>query len=329
MKRIFPIILLVLALGLGAQAADPIRLQGGLRQLLARYGDQVGVVLIDIRSGRSISQNGDLPFPAASVIKLPIMAATFKEAENRKLSLEDRIAMTENKKLPGSGVLQWLKPNTYTIWNLTRMMISLSDNTATLLLSEKLGLPKLNEYCQAFGLRYTIIKDRTTLVEPPSPEANYTTPQDMARLLLKIYCRDGFADQSVKDMLAFMENQRYRWGICRPLPWRTKIANKTGNLDGVLNDVGIVFTPGGDYILSVFTRGFPKKREAREIINAVSAYVYEAYQPGKIAVEEQKAKMRAKKTPRRDLTAVPCAVTRAAENSTASKFSLTEQVLLI
>lgn len=276
------IILLAWAAGSAANAVDPLKLQAGLRGIVDRYGERVGLTYVDVKSGRAVSINGDLAFPAASVIKLPIMAATFREAEDHKLSLEDRIAMTEDKKLPGSGVLQWLKPNTYTIWNLTRMMISLSDNTATRLISDKLGLEKINSYCRSLNLKQTVLKDGTALVEPPSPETNYTSPRDMADLLIKIYHHDGFAEQSVKDMLAFMENQRYRWGICRPLPWRTKIANKTGNYDGVLNDVGIVFTPAGDYVLSIFTTGFPKKREAREIINAVSAYVYEAYQPGKI-----------------------------------------------
>lgn len=282
MKRFFTIILLLCITVSAAGAVDPLKLEAGLRGIVGRYGERVGLTLVDIKTGRSVSINGDRAFPAASVIKLPILAAVFKEAEDHKLSLEERIAMTEDKKLPGSGVLQWLKPNTYTIWNLSRMMISLSDNTATHMLSDKLGLDAINAYCQAVNLKRTVVKDGTALVEPPSPVANYTSPQDMANLMLKIYNRDGFAEQSVKDMLAFMENQRYRWGICRPLPWRTKIANKTGNLDGVLNDVGIVFTPAGDYILSIFTNGFPKKREAREIINAVSAYVYEAYQPGKI-----------------------------------------------
>ncbi|MBI5699720.1 serine hydrolase [Candidatus Saganbacteria bacterium] len=283
MRKFFSIILLALAV------MDPLKLEAGLRQIVDRYGERVGLTYVDVKSGRAVSINGDLAFPAASVIKLPIMAATFKEAEEHKISLEDRLAMTEEKKLPGSGVLQWLKPNTYTIWNLTRMMISLSDNTATRLISDKLGLEKINAYCQTVNLKQTVVKDGTALVEPPSAEANYTSPRDMANLLMKIYSRDGFTEQSVKDMLAFMENQRYRWGICRPLPWRTKIANKTGNYDGVLNDVGIVFTPAGDYVLSIFTNGFPKKREAREIINAISAYVYEAYQPGKI-VKSRRAK---------------------------------------
>ncbi|MFA4904977.1 MAG: serine hydrolase [Candidatus Margulisiibacteriota bacterium] len=294
MRKFFSIILLALAVSSAANAVDPLKLESGLRGIVGRYGEKVGLTLVDIKSGRSVSINGEVAFPAASVIKLPIMAATFKESEDHKISLEDRLAMTEDKKLPGSGVLQWLKPNTYTIWNLTRMMISLSDNTATRLVSEKLGLDAINAYCRAVNLKQTVVKDGTALVEPPSPEANYTTPREMADLLIKIYSRDGFAEQSVKDMLAFLENQRYRWGICRPLPWRTKIANKTGNYDGVLNDVGIVFTPAGDYVLSVFTNGFPKKREAREIINAVSAYVYEAYQPGKIV----KAKIKLKKKKR-------------------------------
>lgn len=295
MNRVYIIILIFFSLHSSVMALNFARLETNLHQKLGQYGSKVGLVFIDCKTQTVISINGDKTFVAASVIKLPIMAAVFKEYEQGKLLFADKVHITKDMILPGSGVLQWLKPNSYTLWNLTRMMISISDNTATYIMADKVGLEKLNEYCRSLDLRSTVIRDKTALVEPPSGEVNVTSPLDMAYLLLKIYYRDGFTENSSKSMLAFMQNQYYRWGICRPLPRGVKVANKTGNLDGVLNDVGIVFTPAGDYILSIFTQRFPKKREAREIINAISAQVYEAYQPGKIAAEQKKLKKPVKK----------------------------------
>jgi len=295
MKKLIFLLILALYLSSSAEAANFTNLETNLHNKLDKYGEKVGLVFIDCKTQTVISINGDKTFVAASVIKLPIMAAVFKEYEKGMLSFSEQVEVTKDMKLPGSGVLQWLKPNSYTLWNLTRMMISISDNTATYIMADKLGLEKLNDYCRSLDLRSTVIRDKTALVEPPSGEVNVTSPLDMAYLLLKIYYRDGFTENSSKSMLAFMQNQYYRWGICRPLPRSVKVANKTGNLDGVLNDVGIVFTPAGDYILSIFTQGFPKKREARVIINAISAQVYETYQPGKIAAEQKKLKKPVKK----------------------------------
>ena len=295
MTRLRLALLVILCLEVSSLAINFTRLETNLHQKLDKYGEKVGLVFIDCKTQTVISLNGDKTYVAASVIKLPIMAAVFKEYEQGKLLFADKVNVTKDMILPGSGVLQWLKPNTYTLWNLTRMMISLSDNTATYIMADKLGLDKLNDYCRLLDLRSTVIRDKTALVEPPSQEVNMTSPLDMAYLLLKIYYREGFTEDSSKSMLAFMENQYYRWGICRPLPRGVKVANKTGNLDGVLNDVGIVFTPAGDYILSIFTQEFPKKREAREIINAVSAQIYETYQPGKITAEQKKLKKVVKK----------------------------------
>jgi beta-lactamase class A len=77
-------------------------------------------------------------------------------------------------------------------------------------------------------------------------------------------------------MLDYMRHQKYRWGLWRGVPPGIQIANKTGNLDGVLNDVGVIYSPAGNYILSVFTYGM-KKKEARVLINNISAAVFESY----------------------------------------------------
>jgi beta-lactamase class A len=279
----------ILSLGFSTHAATPeahSALAQRLTRLCASYEAKVGVTFIDLRSGRELSINGDRPFLAASVAKVPVMAAAFHLADRGELDLQKKLRFREKDKLGGSGILQWMRGGTsYTRWNLARMMIVLSDNTATRLLVNDLGLPAVNAYINSSGLLQTSIVDPTMLNEPPAVSLNKTSPRDMARLLAMIGHSQGFSPQSKKEMLSFMRNQRYRWGIWRGVPPGTVVADKTGNIEGVLNDAGIVFTKQGNYILSVFTNGFKKQRDARLFINRVSQACYEEFTGQKLSLQ--------------------------------------------
>jgi beta-lactamase class A len=78
-------------------------------------------------------------------------------------------------------------------------------------------------------------------------------------------------------MLTYMKNQKFRWGLAKGVPRRVEVADKTGNLDNICNDVGIVFSPAGDYVLAVFTHGFTNKNNAKKLIKQVSKTVYATY----------------------------------------------------
>jgi beta-lactamase class A len=186
------------------------------------------------------------------------------------------------------------------------MMIVLSDNTATRLLVNDLGLSTVNDYLSNAGLAQTAIVDPTMLNEPPSATLNKTTPRDMARLLAMICRSQGFSAQSKKEMISFLRNQRYRWGIWRGVPAGTVVADKTGNVEGVLNDAGIVYTKHGNYILSVFTEGFKKQRDARLVINQVSRAAYEEF-TGEKVYDPPPRKYRKKSIAKRRLSRRPFA----------------------
>ena len=238
------------------------------------YG-RVGVSFLDLKSGLSLSIDGNTLYPAASVAKVPVMAAVYHLAEAGKVDLQERLHFREQDKLGGSGVLQWMRGGRdYTLRNLTRLMIVLSDNTATRMVINRIGTQEINAYLHSIKLLDTVVVDSTCLDECPGPRMNYTTPNDMARLLYDIYVPGHFTEASKKEMIGYMKFQRYRWGIWRGVPRGVIVADKTGDVDGVLNDAGIVYGKNGDYILTVFTNGFKKPRVARKIINKISEIVY-------------------------------------------------------
>lgn len=263
--------------------ASKQNLQNNLQKLIAPYNNNVGLAFIDLKTGWQCAVNGTEEFPTASVGKVPVMACAYHLASLGDLDLDQKIKFRESDKLSGSGILQWLRGGqTYTLRNLCRMMIVLSDNTATKLVVDHLTMPTINHYLRDQGLEKTIIADPTMLVEPPAIDNNRTTPLEMANLLVKINDSQGFTAAGKKEMLSFMRNQRYRWGIWRGVAPGTVVADKTGNLEGILNDAGIVYTDSGNYILSIFTQGFVKQSEARQIINQASKIIYENYSGQKI-----------------------------------------------
>jgi len=243
----------------------------------------VGVYFYANKIGDAVSINASQEFPAASCAKVPVLMAVFHLSDNGKLDLNQKVLFQESDKLGGAGVLQWLKGDReYTIWNLSRLMIVLSDNTATRLVVRTVGMPAINDYIASIGLTKTRVVDPTMLSEPPSLEVNMTTPAEMANAILRIGSGWGFSQASQQEMLKFLRNQKYRWGIIRGLPPGIQVANKTGQLDKILNDAGIVYTKKGNYVLSIFTRGFEKKREARELINEISKLCYEEFTGEKV-----------------------------------------------
>ncbi|OGC32970.1 hypothetical protein A2311_05440 [candidate division WOR-1 bacterium RIFOXYB2_FULL_48_7] len=279
-----------------AWSYDPLALQAKLNHQLAPFKHKVGVAFIDLKTGDILQVNGSMEFPAASVAKVPVMAAAYHLVELKQLNLAEKLKLRKEDKVGGSGYLQWMKPGTVmSLKDLIGLMIMRSDNTATKMLVDRIGLGNINQYLQANDIKNTVLNDHTMLVEPPSNNNNRTCPLDMAYLTLKIQESYGFDKDSSQEMLYFMKNQRYRWGIWRGVPPGTIVADKTGNLTGILNDVGVVYTKAGNYVLAIFTRNFPKKREGRKIINDVSRLVYEEYTGEKVPTPEVKTKKRLKR----------------------------------
>lgn len=282
-KTILSIFLAILILSMCCEAkfdqSALYALDQKLQKLISPYGKKAGIYFIDLESGIEFGINGRNKFPAASVAKVPVMATAFHLAESGLLNFNKKIVFREKDKLPGSGVLRWMRANRqYSLSNLVRLMIVLSDNTATRLVIDQIGLMEINNYMEKVGLKNTIIVDNTMLREAPEGPINLTTPEDMARLWTMIKKSHGFNSTSSQQMLAYMRKQRYRWGIWKGVPKGIEVANKTGNLDGILNDAGLVYAPSGNYVLSIFTQGFSKKRNARKLINKISEIVYQLYQ---------------------------------------------------
>lgn len=234
-----------------------------------------GIVVKDIRSQDYLSINGNITFNPASVIKVPIMAEVYHQVAQAKIKLEDTVTLNMENKMTGSGSL-YFSPNgsTYNVRTLVQKMITESDNTATNMLMHYVGIDHINRYMQDLDLGHTVIRDETLLSKIPEQQ-NQTTPGDMLHLLELMYNGKLVNEIASAEMIAIMLEQKYRWGIPGLLPDHLKIANKTGSVDGVRNDIGIVFAENNPYLIVIFSKQVPTNEQAVLFVKKISRLVYD------------------------------------------------------
>jgi len=248
-----------------------------------RFKGEVGLVIKDLRNNQEISFNKEKLFASASLAKVPIMAACYLASYEGRLKLESQVTLKTTDKINGTGMLRYMQNGTsFSIEELIGLMIYDSDNTATNILTNLLGIDYLNNKFKEFGLKDTTLsrkvadyKARDLGIE------NYTTTQDMAVILEKIYHKNLINRQISEKCLKLLKLTRTNDRICAYLPAEVMVAHKTGLERGVCHDVGIVFTPFGDFLICVLTKhNQTTSKLSKELIARISFLTYQYFQGG-------------------------------------------------
>ena len=222
----------------------------------------------------------DKKFVAASIVKLPILAAALSAVDEGRINFDDTVYIDKSDIYGGSGIIKGMKlPLKMTFLRLLQLMIYRSDNTATNKVIDILGFDYINEKMQESGLENTILRRR--MMDFKSRDKgieNYTTVSDIALILEKIYKRELVNPQLSSIALSFLKDQLVNDRIPRYLPHEAVVAHKTGLERGIVHDAGIVFAPGGDYIICVLTGGFNSYAQAKKFIADVSLLTYNFYE---------------------------------------------------
>lgn len=255
-------------------------MKGLLEQIqttLAAYQGCWGVVLLHPTAGLQLEINPEQEFPAASMIKVPIMYEIMRQADLGLLSLEESILIPPGSHVGGAGILKELKPNLkLTVQELVTLMIVLSDNTATNLLIERVGMAAVNKTMAALGLNKTVLRRfMMDFAAAQAGEENTTTAKDMALLFTAIYQADGVSEPSARRMVDILSRQQVRDKLPFYLPEEILIANKTGTLDRVEHDGGILFLPKGPYIACVLTAGLAANYLGLQLVAKLGKIIYE------------------------------------------------------
>lgn len=250
------------------------QLQKELLQYVSRY-EKIGYVIKDLKTGAEISLNKDEIFPSASLVKLPIMACVYQAENDGVLSLNDKIKMKLSHKARGSGILKHYSTGSkFSIATLVELMITHSDNTATNMLTDLLGFDYINKMLKKWGLKHTNFSRRIMdLTARSRGIENYTTPQEIAYLLEKIYRNQLVSKEASSQMLSILKNQRIKDRIPRYLPFYTEVAHKTALMRDVCHDAGIIFADNTDILVVVLTKDI-KPRLAKGIIGMIAYKTY-------------------------------------------------------
>lgn len=258
----------------------------GIEEMAAELGGRVGVAARDVRRRRALNLDAEAVFPSASVIKVPILVELMAQAESGTLSLEDRVSLREEDRVDGSGVLSMLHAGLeLTLGDLAHLMITISDNTASNMLLDRLGCERVNARLRALGLTRTSLERKFYDFEARARgRDNRAAAGELADLLAAIEERRVVSPAACDRMLAILRRQQFDGRIPKLLPPDTVVANKTGSISGVCHDIGIIYSPAGPLALAVLTQGVDSAAAAEGGIRHIARLVYQHWGESKNAL---------------------------------------------
>ena len=243
--------------------------------LAGRTGGVHGLIALDDRATVLVEDRADQAFPAASVIKVPLVMALYADAAEGRLSLDEVVAVAPH--VAGSGVLR-LAPSaaSLTLRDLAALAIAVSDNTAANTLIDRIGLGRVADRLAAWGCVASRLERRMYDLEARARgRENVMTPRETASLLLGLVRGECVDRQTSDAVLALMRECTDDSLLARYLPPGTAIAHKSGWIEGVRNDAGVVW--GVRPVIAVgFSRGLPRVDEARALIGLMGWCAYRA-----------------------------------------------------
>ncbi len=243
--------------------AEPKKtLEHVLLPAIQQHRGDVAVAVKHLKTGESYEYQADRTMPTASLIKFPVMAAAYDAVEKKKLSLDERIELKAEEKVQGSGILtEHFSPGTtISLRDAIQLMIVFSDNTATNLVLEKLGLPATNEYtasldCPETRINAKVFRTDTSIAPERSKQFGLgsTTARDMVKLCELLYGRKLVSENASEKMLDHLFACADKQKVPRSLPEGTRVAHKTGSVSQTRTDAGIMETPGGPIAFCILT----------------------------------------------------------------------------
>jgi beta-lactamase class A len=250
-------------------------LKTAIQTLSQQYkGLSAGTFVIDVDTGNYVDLTGSDRFSAASTIKLPVLVALFQDIDAGKIRLDEKLAIRKDLIGGGSGELQGYPVGTqFSVLDVATKMMTVSDNTATNLLIDKLGgMAALNQRFQSWGLAETSFK----ALLPDLPGANQTSPKELTSLMVRIGQGDLVSIKSRDRILDIMKRTINNSQLPQGLGEGATIAHKTGDIGTLIGDVGLVDVPNGKrYAIAVLVKCPFNDSRAYDLVQKISRLTYQ------------------------------------------------------
>jgi beta-lactamase class A len=244
-----------------ALGADPT-LESRLLPLIEAHEGKVAVAVKDLKTGEGFVSHADDPMPTASLIKFPVMVEAYRQADAKAIDLDARVTLKDADKVPGSGILtdHFSEGASFPLRDAVHLMIVYSDNTATNLLLDVIGIGSTAATMERMGYPNTkihakVFRGSTSVFPERSKEFGLgsTTAAEMVRLCEALNRKELVNPEASAAMLRHLRACEDKDKFPRFLPPGTKVAFKTGSLDAVRTAAGIIECARGPVALCVMT----------------------------------------------------------------------------
>src|SRR5438876_1402164 len=238
-------------------------LEARLVPLVQEHKGKVAIAVKHLRNGVGFYLQADEPMPTASLIKLAVMIEVYQQAAEGKIKLSDLVTLHNADKVPGSGILteHFSDGASFSLRDTVRLMIAFSDNTATNLVLDKIGIGATTQRMDAWGYPNTRINAKsfrgdTTSIAPDRTKRfglGSTTAREMVLILEKLEAGKLVNPEGCKEMLEHLKKCNDQDKFTRLLPAKIVVAHKTGSVSDIRTDAGILYSPSGPVALCVLT----------------------------------------------------------------------------
>lgn len=270
------------------------KLEAEIAQTGRELDGVLGVAITDLATGQQLLHNADQVFPTASVIKLAVLAELYRQHQQAypaaacgashfefkgRASLCDHYRFRREDLVADSQIMAGLTPGYTRLTNrdLAQFVVAVSDNAATNVLIERVGMENVNALLDSLGLKQTRLRRKMMDLEAARQgRENVSTPRETAALLEAVYRGKVLNKELTADFLNLLTTAKES-NIPRPLPEDVKVANKPGSLEGVRADCGVVFLPGRPFVLCVMTSYLQDERAGEAAITRISGAAYRTF----------------------------------------------------
>jgi beta-lactamase class A len=232
----------------------------------------MGVAILDLTDGHKYVLHANDVFAQASSIKICVLAELYRQVQQGKLKLTDLYTVNAADLVQDSDIMGGLTPGVtrITLRDLATMMVAVSDNSATNVLIDRVGMENVNALLDSLGLSHTRLRRKMMdLKAAAEGRENISTPAEMMALLEALYRGKVLNKEMTDDYFKVLATHKDSW-IPRDLPDDLKIADKPGALEGVRNDSGVIFVEKRPYVLCVMTTYLRRERDGEEAISKIS-----------------------------------------------------------
>jgi beta-lactamase class A len=261
------------------------KLESSIGEIDHNLDGVLGVAIEDLTTGRKFFLREDEVFPQASSIKIAVLVELYHQAQLSaegapgKAKLSDLYTVNSGDLVADSDIMQGLTPSVTRITNrdLATMMVAVSDNSATNVLIDRVGMENVNGLMDSLGLTHTRLRRKMMDVKAAGEgRENISTPREMMTLLEQIYRGKVLNKEMTESFLKMLSTHKESF-IPRGLPDGVRTANKPGELEGVRTDSGIVFAQNRPYVICVMTTYLSNERDGEDAIARISSAAYRMF----------------------------------------------------